>query len=192
MSKQSEILADAFPEDDPMNGRFPNTNTTSPTHKMYNEEGKEIVHVECVQKGAIQRIFGLWKDLFKQIKDDKETVEKQRLADQRAWEARDRRIKEAYDNNTEELRGLRQDLENRKLINNYNKEEKERLERMLSDSGKKSENTEVDIYTKVENHNKRISFIEGRINLITWFMGGTTGAIIFYVAYIILKDFMNF
>ncbi len=40
--------------------------------------------------------------------------------------------------------------------------------------------------------NTRISTIEGRIGTITWFMGGTTGAIIFYVAYIVLKDFMNF
>ena len=191
MSKQSEILADAFPEDTPMNDRLPDTNTTSP-HRIYNKEGDEIVQVECIQKGAIQRIFGLWKDLFKQIKDDKDIVEKQRLEDQRALEDRDRRIKEAYDNNTEELRGLRQDLENRKLINNYNEKEKERLENMLNDSGKKAENVDVDIYAKVENHNTRISLIEGRINLITWFMGGTTGAIIFYIAYIILKDFMNF
>jgi len=191
MSKQSEILADTFTEDDQMNDRFPNTNTTSP-HKMYNEDGKEIVQVECIQKGAIQRIFGLWKDLFKQIKEDKETVEKQRLTDQSSLEARDRRIKEAYDNNTAELKALRQDLENRKLINNYNEKEKERLENMLNDSGKKAENVDVDIYDKVENHNTRISLIEGRINLITWFMGGTTGAIIFYIAYIILKDFMNF
>lgn len=48
------------------------------------------------------------------------------------------------------------------------------------------------IFTILGKFNTRISKIEGKINLITWFMGGTTGAIIFYVAYIVLKDFMNF
>lgn len=147
-------------------------------NRLFNEKGDEI---ECTQRDTIQRIFTLWR-----------TLETQREQDKKEALSRDEKIKEAYDNNTKELQALRQDLENRRFINNYNDREKELLRTRVDEVGGKAEKADIDIYTKVDNHNTRLSSLESDASWNKWLLRATFGAIVLYVAYIIVKDFYNF
>lgn len=107
--------------------RMQGTNTTQnhTPHRLYDERGNEI---ECHQKDTIQRIFGLWKDLKVEVKEDNEKI-------------------------INELEGLRKDLDERKYINNFNKKEKKRLEERVESIGEKTEekdNTIIDRVTNLE------------------------------------------
>jgi len=100
---------------------------------------------KCTQKDTIQRIFTLWQENTKKQEEfQKEMIE------------RDKKLKEAFDNCKESITNLRNELDNRKLINNFNEKEKIKLEELLHDQGK----TDVDIYTKVNRIDKRLVGVE--------------------------------
>ena len=180
MVKASEILSEAFHEDDSMDEKLP--------HRIYDEKGEEVecLHVECVQKDTIQRIFGLWKDLIKQIKRDKEEAERQRQEDQRALERRDQALMDSYNESTKAIEKLRQDLENRKLINNFNEKDKDNLRQLLKDQNDKTDgvDAEVDSYTK------RLNSVEGKIVILVWVVP-ILFTIILAIQAIVLYTLMN-
>lgn len=111
------------------------TTTSNHPHILTDEKGNEI---ECHQKDTIQRIFTLWKEL--------EAKEKHR----------DKKIKQAFDTTTKELSALRKDLDERKLINNYTKNEKDWLIRRVESIGEKSEEVDTTLSNRVTNLEKAV------------------------------------
>lgn len=117
--------------------RMDNTNTTKNhiPHRLYDERGNEI---ECHQRDTIQRIFTLWQEL-----EAKEKV-------------RDNKIKKAFNQTTKQLEELRKDLDERKLINNYTKNEKDWLIRRVESIGEKSEEVDTTLADRVTNLEKAV------------------------------------
>lgn len=105
------------------------------THTLTDEKGHTI---ECHQKDTIQRIFTLWQEL--------ETKTQQR----------DKKIKQAFDQNTQEISQLRKDLDERRLINNFNKAEKEQLLQRVETIGEKSEEADTNLVNRVTNLEKAV------------------------------------
>ena len=114
---------------------MPLTNTSNHPHILTDEKGREI---ECYQRDTIQRIFTLWQEL--------EAKEKRR----------DKKIKQAFDTTTKELSALRKDLDERKLINNYTKTEKDWLIRRVESIGEKSEEVDTTLSDRVTNLEKAV------------------------------------
>jgi hypothetical protein len=79
---------------------------------------------------------------------------------------RDEKLLYAFNQNTKEIEQLRNDLDKRKLINNFNEKEKEWLRNRIEGIGGKAEKTDMDIYAQVKDHDTRLSKIEGRSKLI--------------------------
>lgn len=111
------------------------TTTSNHPHILTDEKGNEI---ECHQRDTIQRIFTLWQEL--------EAKEKRR----------DKKIKQAFDTTTKELSALRKDLDERKLINNYTKTEKDWLIRRVESIGEKSEEVDTTLSDRVTNLEKAV------------------------------------
>ena len=104
-------------------------------HQLYDEKGNSV---ECYQRDTVQRIFTLWQDLEQKTK------------------RRDKKIKEAFDITTNELRELRKELDERKLINNYTKEERQWLIQRVEHIGEKSEEEDKDLEGRVMNLEKAV------------------------------------
>lgn len=120
---------------------------TTNTHTQTLKNG-EIVQFECVQKDTLQRIFKLWRDTSKQ----QEQFQRQLIS-------RDQRIKDAFDQVNTTINTLIGDLEKRKLINNYNEKEKQQLKAMIEDA----EDTDDDLYGKVERIESRLISVETKL-----------------------------
>ena len=100
---------------------------------------------KCTQKDTIQRIFTLWQ----------ETTEKQEQF-QKEMITRDMKLKEAFETCNDSIKDLRNELDKRKLINNFNEKEKLKLDELL----KNHDSTDVDLYIKVNSIDKRLVSVE--------------------------------
>lgn len=118
---------------------------TTNTHTQTDPQKGELIQFECVQKDTINRIFNLWRETSKQ----QENFQRQLIS-------RDQKIKDAFDSVNTTLNTLIQDLDKRRLINNFNEKEKQQLQHMIEDA----EATDGDLYTKVGEHDARLVKVE--------------------------------
>jgi len=153
MQKRSNILSDSkSKQDDTMKTRMEGTNNT-PNHNhpiLYDAKGNEV---ECVQRDTIQRIY--------QLNRETETL---RLEDKEEAIKRDSKLKEAFLEVLDEVKLLRSDLEERKLINNFNEKDKERLQQLIDKTGEHSEDTE----DEVKDYAIRLRSVETKSSILIW------------------------
>ena len=87
------------------------------------------------------------------------TLEKmQKHQDQiyKSFTQRDEKLKHAFDQVNKSIEHLTHELDKRKLINNFNKEEKKRLQQRVETIGEKSEEADTNLLNRVTNLEKAV------------------------------------
>ena len=89
-----------------------------------------------------------------------------------------KRIQEGFEGLKAEINELKKSISNREIVNGKQDKDLDKLESVITT-----------MTAELIEFNKRLSNMEGSMGVTKWFMGATTSAIIFYVAYIVIKDF---
>lgn len=95
-------------------------------------------HFECAQTSTLEK------------------MQKQQDQFYKSFTQRDEKLKHAFDQVNKSIEHLTHELDKRKLINNFNKEEKERLQQRVNAIGEKSEEADTNLLDRVTNLEKAV------------------------------------